>query len=818
MDLGKSAGTSCATSGLRSYILYRLLPAIFVVCTVAFTVFSGAAEAQTYRFNQVQVEGNLRIETSTVVTYTGIERGKSVTAGELNDAYQRVLDSGVFETVDFEPRGSTLIIRVKEFPTINRINFEGNRRIKDEDLEEIISLAPRRVFSPTAAEADAALVAEAYAQTGRVAAHVTPRIIRRSDNRVDVVFEVFEGATTEVERVSFVGNRVYSDRRLRRVLQTKQAGFLRRFIQSDTLIDDRIEFDKQVLRDFYLSRGYVDFRVNSSNAELTRERDAFFLVLDVTEGQQFTFGEITTVSEYTNVEQEEFHETLKIKPGVVYNPMLLESAIARMERLAIAKGIDFLRVEPRVSRNERDLTLNVEFALTKDERIFVERIDIEGNTTTLDRVIRNQFRSAEGDPFNPREIRQAAERIEALGFFETADVELRDGSSSDQVIVDVDVIEQPTGSLNLGGSYSVEDGFGFAIGLTENNFLGRGQRLSASLNTAQDTNSYIFGFSEPHLLGRNLRFDLDLGLAASESSFAEYDTESLFFTPGLTFALGENSALKVEYFWRDDEMLARSATTATGTAAPLNGTGTVITSEIAQGALTSSGFGLQYTYDSRLTGLNPNAGVLFEVGSEFAGLGGDNKYIKTTAKAVAQTRILNEEVTLRATVEGGMLNWRGGTNSRVVDRFLLSTDIMRGFDPGGIGPRQQTTFRVGQPDQRSVSEALGGNLYLVAKLEADFPLGLPEELGVRGGVFYDVGNLWDLSNVNMAGTNVMASAGGSPDTNNVVGGNGSFRHVVGVSLLWTTAFGPLRFNFSKAIKKETFDEERTFDVTLQARF
>lgn len=792
MGLGTSAGISCAESGARSNMLYRLLTGIFVVCTSVFIALGSAADAQTYRFNRVQVEGNQRIETSTIVAYTGIEQGKSVTAGELNDAYQRVLDSGVFETVDIEPRGGTLVIRVTEYPTINRINFEGNRRIKDEDLESLISSAPRRVFRPAIAEADATILAEAYAQRGRIASRVTPRIIRRSDNRVDLVFEISEGDAIEVERVSFVGNRVYSDRRLRRVLQTKQAGILRSFIPSDTLIEDRIEFDKQILSDFYQSRGYVDFRVNSSNAELTRERDAFFLVLDVTEGQQFKFGEITTTSERADVDADDFQNSLRIRPGVVYSPSLIENSIERMERLAIQQGIDFFRVEPRFTRNDRDLSLDVEFVLTRGPRLFVERIDIEGNTTTLDRVIRQRFRSAEGDPFNPREVRQAAERIRALGFFAEAEVDVREGSSAEQVIVDVDVEEQPTGSLNLGAAYSVDDGFGVAIGLTENNFLGRGQRLSFSFSTATDADSYVFGFTEPHLLGRDLQLDLDLGLNTTNSNFSDYDTEQKFFTPELSFATGERSRLGLRYFWRKDEMTNRDDLTV----------GAAITNDIAQGALTNSGFGLTYTYDSRLTGLNPNAGVLFRVGTDFAGLGGDNKYIRTTATAIAQTAILNEEVVLRATLEGGMLNWRGSNNSRAIDRFRLSTDIMRGFEPGGIGARDLSPDANGVP----FDDALGGNLYAVAKFEAEFPVGLPEELGVRGGIFYDVGNLWNLSDANLSGTT------------NVVGSGGSFRHVVGVSLLWTTGFGPLRFNFSKALKKEDFDKEQSFDVTLQARF
>ncbi len=786
MNDSRGTGTFCGSHGRQSNILWQALTFFFLVATPGLLVLPQPAQAQSYTINAFEVEGNRRIETSTIIARTGIEPGQTVSAGQLNDAFQRLLDSGVFETVELTPRGNTLVIEVEEYPTINQISIEGNRRVKDDVLLDAISSQTRRVFTPQVAEADADLIAEIYSAQGRVSATVIPRIIRRSDNRVDLVFEVAEGTTIEVERVSFVGNRAYSDRRLRRVLETKQANVLRTFLRGDTFIADRIEFDKQVIRDFYLSRGYIDFRVNSANVEFTRERDAFFLVMNITEGQRFAFGQISTVSEIPGVDPAAYQAALKIKPGVIYSPTLIENSIARMERLGLKNGVDFLRVEPRVTRNPRDLTLDVQFVLTRGPRIFVERIDIEGNTTTLDRVIRRQFDTVEGDPFNPREIRQSAERIRALGFFSAADVETREGSSPSQVIVDVDVEEQPTGSLSLGGSYSVSDGLGIAIGLNESNFLGRGQNLGISLSTAQDSEQYSINFTEPYLLGRKLRFDLGLGLASTNSSFASYDTKTVFFRPQLSYAIGELSSLRLRYGWDRSEMTQQDNET----------NGAVISSEIDQGKRTTSSFGVSYVYDSRLGGLNPTAGVLFEVGVDAAGLGGDNEFIKTTARAIAQKRVLNEEVVLRASLELGALNWTGDDFSRTLDRYVLGPNTFRGFEPAGIGPRD---LSAGQDD------AIGGNYYWVARFESDFPLGLPEELGLRGGVFYDVGNLYNIDNVNTAGADI-------------VGADGSIRHVLGVSVLWTTPFGPLRFNFSQALKKEDFDKEQSFDLTIQAQF
>ena len=743
------------------------------------------AQAQSYSFNTVQIDGNQRIEAGTILSYAGIQRGQTVSAAQLNDAYQRILSSGLFEDVSLEPRGGTLVISVTEFPTINRINFEGNRRLKTEALEAVVQSQSRRVFNPATAERDAAAIADAYAQAGRLAATVNPRIIRRSDNRVDLVFEIFEGGLVEIERIGFVGNRVYSDNRLRRVLETKQAGLLRAVIQRDTFVADRIEFDKQVLQDFYFSRGYVDFRTTAVNSQLSRERDGFFITFNVQEGQQFRFGGVTTTSDLPDVNPDEFRAALNIRDGSVYSPMVVENNIARLERLAIQKGLNFVRVEPRIVRNDRDLTLDVEFALVRGPRIFIERIDVEGNATTLDRVVRRQFRVAEGDPFNPREIRESAERIRALGFFSNANVNAREGSSPSQVIVDVDVEEQPTGSLSFGGAYGTNGGFSIVASFSESNFLGRGQRLGLTFSGAEENRTYELRFTEPALLGRDLAFDFELGYRETNNSFASYDTAIARFSPGLTFPVSESGRLRAYYKVESVEI------------SNYDNTGTLLDAEEAQGQLWSSSVGYTYSYDNRRTGLTPDTGYLLQFGQEFAGLGGDTTFIKSTARAQAQTRILNDEVTLRASLEGGMLNFTDGT-SRVTDRYLIGGSIMRGFAPDGIGPRERGTDSSGT----AYNDALGGNIYAVAKLEAEFPLGLPEEYGIRGGLFYDVGSVWDLDNV-------------SGDT---LYNDFSLRHVVGVSILWDSVIGPLRFNFSKALQKEDFDDEQTFNLSVSTRF
>jgi outer membrane protein insertion porin family len=762
-----------------------LATAVFLGTATVSSPFLTPAYAQVFSFSNVVVEGNSRVDIATILAFAGISRGEEVSAAALNDAYQRIANSGLFETVELIPQGSTLLIRVVEYPIVNVISIEGNKRLKDEQLAELLQSQARRVYSPSLAESDAAAIAEAYRVSGRMAATVTPKIIRRSENRVDLVFEVTEGRVVEVERLSFVGNRAFSDRRLRQVLETKQAGFLRNLIQRDTFVAERLEVDKQVLTEFYLSRGYIDFQVLDASADVSRERDATFVTFTVREGLPHTIGKVTVVSEIDGVDAGEFEAVTKIRAGQTYSPVLIDNNITRMETLALRKGLNFVRVEPRITRDQRNQAVDIEFAIVRGERVFVERIDIEGNATTLDQVIRRQFRTVEGDPFNPREIRQSAERIRALGFFADAQVNAEQGSAPDQVVVNVDVEEQPTGSLSFGLSYSVTDGTGFNIGFSETNFLGRGQRLALSLTSGTDNQNSSFSFTEPALLGRDLSFSVGGYYRTSDSDNARYDTRNIGLTTGIGFPLGEQSSLDLRLRYSED-LLENYA-----------GNSAILAAETSQGALRTFSLGYTYEYDTRITGLNPKGGVLLRFGQDFAGLGGDTKYIQTTALALAETRVFNEEVTLRAVFEGGAITSLGGNVSRVTERFFGGGKI-RGFESNGIGPRDLLAA-----DQ----DALGGNLFAVARFEADFPLGLPEEYGITGGAFFDVGSVWSLDNVNGG------PAGADPVDDSFIP-----RATVGLSVFWNTPIGPLRFNFSRALKKEDYDKEQSFDLTISTRF
>ena len=759
-------------AGRARFLRAGFLPVVALALTALFA--AGAALAQNYRFNAIEVEGNLRIETSTILTYVAIEPGDEVSPDMLNNAYQRVLASGLFESVSVEPAGSRLVVRVAEFPTINRVAFEGNSRIKDDALEKLARSKPRQVFNPGTAEADVALIAEAYEKNGRIAARVTPKIIRRSENRVDLIFEIFEGKGIEIQRVGFVGNRAYSDRRLRRVVESKQAGLLRAVVARDTYAEDRLDLDRQVLTEFYQSRGYVDFRVTGTSADLTRNRDGYFVTFNIEEGQRFEFGEITTRSAISGVDPEIYQDALKIKTGAVYSPALVRRSVDRMERLGLQEGVDFLRVEPLVTRNERDLTLDLEFVLRRGQRQFIERIDIKGNTTTLDRVIRRQFDTVEGDPFNARAIQRANRRIQGLRYFSGVGVDARTGSRPELVVVDVNVTETTTGSLTLGGSFSSDGGLGFNSSFSERNFLGRGQGLNAKVDLKSDRATYSFDFSEPAFLGRDVSFGLSTSLAETDAANSRYDTETLAISPRLGFAAAEDTRLSVFMRAANSEMFNYTGISST------------LRSEVALGKLFTLSAGGSIVYDNRSSGLNPNAGVRLEARGEYAGLAGDQDYFKTSVRLAAQTRVLQEEVILRSTFEAGEITFLNDTLSRAADRY--TGKIIRGFNANGIGPVE-------------FGEKLGGNKFASLKFEAEFPLGLPDEFGISGGVYYDIGSIWDVDTIERATSTEFEA-----------------RRVIGYSLFWNSPFGPLRMDFSRPLAYESTDSIREFDLTAKTEF
>lgn len=743
-------------------------------------VLSTAVWAQSYSFSSVSVSGNSRVETSTILAYAGISRGETVDAARLNDAAQAIRDTGLFESVDVRVAGSTLVIDVIERPMIGIVNFEGNSAVKDDTLAGLVQSASRTPFDAARAQRDAQTVAEFYASRGRVNAVVTPQLIRRDANRVDLVFQVAEGGVSEVERISFVGNRRFSDRRLRGVLGTKQAGILRGLIGRDVYNADRIGFDRQVLTDFYRSRGYVDAQVTDVDVALSPERDATMITFNVVEGQQFNIGGVSVSSEMNGVDPAPYNRVVRLRRGQVYSPSRIEGDIRRIEELATDRGVDFLRVDPRITRDARGLVLDVNYVLVRGERIFIERIDIEGNTTTLDRVVRSQFTSAEGDPFNPRQIRRSAERIRALGYFADAQIDAVPGSRPDTVVIDVDVVEKPTGTLTFGANYSSDFGVGFLANFKERNFMGRGQTLNFDLTVGKSNRQFSFDFVEPRLLSRDLAFGLSASYGTTNNQAALYDTVSGKLRPSLAFPVSDNGRLQVYYDFNYTDIK------------DVNGSASqVIKSEAALGGIATHALGYRYTWDTLRSGSSEDQWRLrLSFGQEYGG-NADTRFLRTSGSISAQTRVFHDDITLRGTIEGGMLHYTDGS-SRVTDRYFMGSQVMRGFQPGGIGPRDAVT-----------GDALGGNKYAVARLEAQFPLGLPEEYGITGGMFVDYGSVWDVGNLQ----------GQAVDYNEFTP-----RAVAGLSLFWTTPLGPLRFNYSKPLQVEAKDLTRSFDVTISTEF
>lgn len=797
--------------------LSGLVRRVALVLAVLAAVLAAApgAEAQNFRITNITVEGNRVIDAETIAGFARIPRTRAISAAELNAAYQRVVATGFFRSVDFRPAGNRLTIRVEEYPLLGRVAIEGNRRLRDEQLREVIRARPGGVYSPAVAEADANALAELYAREGRLGARITPRIIERPTGRVDLVYEVREGRVVELQRISFVGNRSFTERRLRNAIEASQAGRLSTLFRVDNYNEARIARDRQTLQDFYLSRGFIDAQVTAATTELTRQRDGAFVTFTIREGRQYRFGRVSVVSELPGVDAAPYQAALTNRTGELFTPNTLEGLIAQAEAVGTRAGERFLRAEPRLTRNERDGIIDVEFALVRGDRVFIERIDIQGNVTTEDQVIRRQFDVAEGDPLNPREIREAAARIQELGFFSDVRVNPAPGSAPDQAVVDVQVEETTTGSLGLGLSYGANDGIGASITYNEANFLGRGQALSLSLTTVRSGRSFDLSFTEPALLGRDLSFGLRLGRSSSTAtSGANFGTTVTQIAPSLTFPLSEYGRLTLRAgLMRDQMTVADRPVRPEPTEenpdpeTPPDRIPERLRAEADLGRVVTSSIGFTYGIDTRRNGPDPDRGFVFRFGTDLAGLGGDRRWWRSTVLIGYERRIMNGDVTLRAEFEAGVVSHSSGI-SRITERFALGSNQMRGFRPYGIGPVAYAAD--------GTRQGLGGNVFAVARFDAEFPLGLPQEYNMAGGVFLDIGTLRGLDG-SATVTSQAACPGGT--LANCIIDSGSIRAAAGVSLFWRSPLGPLRFNFAVPVRHvRGIDRPQRFDLTLATRF
>jgi len=755
-----------------------------VAAPIAPNLFMAHAQASA-TFSRIDVAGNERIASDTIRSLAGITSGVRVTPGQINTATQNLVDSGLFETVNITPERGRLLIDVTEYATINLIRIEGNKRLKDDALLPLVQSQSRRAFSPRIAEADAQAIAQAYSVSGRLAATVEPKIIRRPDNRVDLVFEVNEGAITDIGRVTFLGNRKFSDRRLKRVIATKQSGLFKNVIKGDTFIEDRIAVDIQRLRAFYEKRGYIDFEVESTTAEFAKQRNSFQVTMNIKEGQKYSFGDVTIISLEDDIDEADYQKLNTIRKGSTYIPEQVDNVLERIDFQASSEGKNFVQSIPRVTRNDDTRTLDIEIEIQRGQRRFVERIDIEGNSTTLDRVIRSKFRTVEGDPFNRREIRNGTSRIRATNFFQNVDVQTREGSSPEQLVVDVDVVEQPTGTFGFGVTASSDNGVGLSLTVAERNFLGRGQTLSFNLNAAAEDGTLQVNFVEPEFLSRDLQFGLNFGLGRSSRDENDFETETFTFSPSLAFPVSQNGRLRLFTTFQSEKIEAVDSSSASISAAVSPDFGTTTTGLI----------GATYSFDKRNSIIEPTSGYNFSITQEFSGLTGDRTFSRTQAEAKYFKSFFNEELIVSAELRGGII--ASSDPTLITERFNLGGDNLRGFEILGVGPRDLDTVN-------GIDQSLGGDRFVAARIEASFPLGIPEEFGVHGGLFFDAGSLWGFDNPNNVST--------------VVGADFSLRTAIGASLFWESPLGPLRFDFARAISQEDFDETENFRFSVSSRF
>jgi outer membrane protein insertion porin family len=762
------------TKYLRKTCL-AFLVTIFVVGT--FSTFSSEAAAQQ-RISEIRINGAQRVEPATVLTYLGLSVGDEANSETLNTALKNLYGTGLFADVAMKQDRGVLMVEVTENPIINQIAFEGNDEIKDNELLAEISSRPRQVFTRTQVQNDVSRVYDIYRRTGRFAANVDPKIIKLDQNRVNLVFEINEGSVTKIKGIRFVGNEAFDDDALRSELSTKEDRWYR-FLGSDDSYDpDRIEYDKELLRRFYLKEGYADFVVVSANAELAKGQEDFFLTFTVDEGPRYRIGQLAIDSALRGYDGANLRDEVTFLPGSWYNANEVTATIDNMtDRLGDAQYA-FVDINPGVRRNPDTDTIDVTFKIDESPRVFVERINVNGNVRTLDRVIRREMLLAEGDPFNRSKLARSEQRLRDLGFFETVRVETTQGSAPDRVVVNVGVAEQSTGELSVGAGFSTNDGPLADLRIRERNLLGKGQDLLFATTIAGERTQFDLSFTEPKLFGRDLSAGADLFLVERDfQDESSYDQRQTGGAVRIGYPLSEKWAQSWKYRFENNEITDVDA----------NASRFIRDQE---GDRTTSAIGQRLTYDSRDSRLFPTEGLFSWIDTEASGLGGDSRFVSGKLGSQYYIPIYKKSVVFDILGEvGGIAGW-GDEDVEINERFYLGGNTLRGFERAGVGPRDLAT-----------NDSLGGNFFYRGSAELKFPIGLPEELGVAGHAFSDFGSLWDLDD---SGANIA-------DEN-------SLRMSAGVGLSWRSPLGPIRVDFAQPILDEDFDEDEVFRFSFGTRF
>lgn len=733
---------------------------------------------QSDRVAQILIEGNERIEASTVLSYMALTPGDTYNAERVDQSLKALFATGLFADVSIRREGAALIVRIVENPVVNRIAFEGNRRIDDETLQKEVQLKVRQVFTRAKVQADLQRILQIYRRSGRFAANIEPKIITLPQNRVDVVFEIDEGSQTQIASIRFIGNEAFSDSRLREEVSTKETAWYRLFGSGDTYDPDRLNFDRELLRRFYLSRGYADFRILSAAAELAPSRDEFFITFAVEEGQSYDFGAIDVKSELKGIDVDRLRTLVQgvTAPGDTYNATLVDRAVQRITNELGALGYAFVEVRPEVNKDRDGRTMGITYTIGEGARVYVERINISGNIRTLDRVIRREFAFAEGDAFNTSKLQNTRSRLRGLNFFEKVDITDERGSAPDKIVVNVNVEEKSTGELNFGAGYSTVDSVVGDISVRERNFLGRGQDVRVGLTVSPRRQQFDLGFTEPYFLDRDLSAGFDLFRRRLDlQDRSNYDLLSDGVTLRFGFPWTDYLTQNLYYRLRRDtvENVGRNATR-------------FVRSQEGTSVTSSVGYGL--TYDRRNDRLEPTEGYILRFNQEFGGIGGTERFIKTTGNASLYYSPL-EDVVLITALDAGYVTGIDD-NINVTNRFYLGGESFRGFSPRGIGARD-----------RQDGSSLGGNIYYTGTAELEFPVGLPDEYGVKGRIFSVAGSLYDVD-----------------DSGPTLQDSSSLRATVGAGVSWKSPFGPIRLDLGFPILKEDYDRRQVFFFSYGTRF
>jgi outer membrane protein insertion porin family len=786
---------------------------------------AGAAKAQeataapvVSRIRQVIVQGNQRLEAGTVQSYLLLGPGDPFDPQLMDLSLKTLFATGLFADISIQEQNGALLVSVIENPIINRVIFEGNRALKEDKLRDEIGARPRAIFTRARVQNDVQRIIELYRQSGRFAATVTPKIAEQPQNRVDLIFEVTEGPVTDVRRINFVGNVIFTDAELRRVLATEESRWWKFLTSNDNYDPDRMEYDRELLRQYYGDKGYADFRVVSSVAELTPDRKNFYITFTVDEGIRYRFGEISVESELDALDTDVLLALLTIKKGKLYKNKSIEDAVDGLTFAAGATGYAFVEVRPKSTRNRDTRTVDVVFQVNEGPRVYIERIDIVGNTRTLDDVIRREIQLMEGDAFNRALLDRSRNLIRRLGFFKEVEIKEQAGSRPDRAVVQVEVEEQPTGELSFGAGFSSVDSFLLDISISERNFRGRGQFLRFAVSASSRRQSADIRFTEPRFLGRNMSAGFDLfNIRSDFLREASFQTQS--FGGGIRFGLPitANSSLFLRYTLRNDTITApeRIQTDLFGNPV-LNPDGTPVLECVASdqicsqiGSRLTSLVGFTLRWDRKNDPITPTRGFDVSLDQDFAGFGGDVRFLRTRVTANAYRGIVKNFI-LSAHLNAGYITGWGGDDVRINDRFFKGGISFRGFDVAGIGPRIVELVPDGAGGTTEIArDALGGKAFAIGSLELSFPLGLPEEYGIKGALFSEFGTLGNLD----ANDKIV-----SDTTRFVVRDPLAIRASAGVSIFWDSPFGPVRFDFSHVFRQESYDDVKTFRFSQTTRF